>query len=165
VTILVAIDSPVGAHHGGEVGGPIFQRVAEQVLAYLGVPHDLPIIPEVQWAAHHRAETETSEGDSDFIPAQAQAVSEEPAPAVASEASQTITFAEGEGLAVPDLAGQTVRGVTQACSKLGLTPVLLGSGIAVDQSPAAGTRLSRGSRVTVRFGRSPGLVPALAREN
>ncbi len=165
VTILVAIDSPVGAHHGGQVGGPIFRRVAEQVLAYMAVPHDLPIIPEAQWAAHHRDDTETSEGDSDFIPMQTQAVSEEPVPAATSQTSQTIAFAEGEGVAVPDLAGQTVRGVTQACSKLGLTPVLVGSGIAVDQSPAAGTRLARGSRVTVRFGRSPGLVPALAREN
>ncbi len=166
VTILVAIDSPVGAHHGGEVGGPIFHRVAEQVLAYLGVPHDLPIVPEVQWAAHHRAETETSEGDSDFIPVQtAERFPRSRRPLFLPRSPQTITFAEGEGLAVPDLAGQTVRGVTQACSKLGLTPVLVGSGIAVDQSPAAGTRLSRGSRVTVRFGRSPGLVPALAREN
>ena len=25
VTILVVLDSPVGAHHGGEVGGPVFQ--------------------------------------------------------------------------------------------------------------------------------------------
>ncbi len=165
VTILVAIDSPIGAHHGGQVGGPIFRRVAEQVLAYMAVPHDLPIIPEAQWAAHHRDDTETSEGDSDFIPMQTQVVSEEPVPAATFQTSQTIAFAEGERVAVPDLAGQTVRGVTQECSKLGLTPVLVGSGIAVDQSPAAGTRVSRGSRVTVRFGRSPGLVPALAREN
>src|SRR6202041_1661552 len=42
VTILVVLDSPEGAHHGGEVGGPIFKRIAEQVLAYLGVPHDVP---------------------------------------------------------------------------------------------------------------------------
>jgi cell division protein FtsI (penicillin-binding protein 3) len=31
-----------GAHHGGEVGGPVFKRIAEQVLAYLDVAHDVP---------------------------------------------------------------------------------------------------------------------------
>ncbi|MGH9704380.1 MAG: PASTA domain-containing protein, partial [Candidatus Acidiferrales bacterium] len=109
--------------------------------------------------------TETSEGDSDCIPIHTQASAEEPAPAEDSQTSQTIAFAAGDGVTVPDLTGQTVRGVTQACSKLGLTPVLVGSGIAVDQSPASGTRLARGSRVTISFSRSPGLVPALAREN
>ena len=35
VTILVVLDSPVGAHMEAEVSGPVFKRVAEQVLAYL----------------------------------------------------------------------------------------------------------------------------------
>ncbi len=50
VTILVVLDSPVGAHHGGEVGGPVFKRVAEQVLTYLDVPHDVPSTSDVQTA-------------------------------------------------------------------------------------------------------------------
>ena len=50
ITILVVLDSPVGAHHGGEVGGPVFKRVAEQVLAYLAVPHDVPAPSDVETA-------------------------------------------------------------------------------------------------------------------
>jgi len=42
VTIAVILDSPVGAHHGGEVAAPVFKRVAEQVLAYREVRPDLP---------------------------------------------------------------------------------------------------------------------------
>src|SRR6202030_2059414 len=42
IAILVVLDSPIGAHHGGEVGGPVFKRVAEQVLTYMGTPHDVP---------------------------------------------------------------------------------------------------------------------------
>jgi beta-lactam-binding protein with PASTA domain len=38
--------------------------------------------------------------------------------------------------------------------RLGLVPTLIGSGIALEQSPEAGTVVMRGSRVTVRFGRS-----------
>ena len=50
VTILAVLDSPVGPHHGGQVGGPIFKRVAEQVLAYLGVAHDVPLPSDVETA-------------------------------------------------------------------------------------------------------------------
>ncbi|MGA8674772.1 MAG: PASTA domain-containing protein, partial [Candidatus Acidiferrales bacterium] len=38
--------------------------------------------------------------------------------------------------------------------RLGLVPELIGSGVAVEQSPEAGTIVMRGSRVTVRFGRT-----------
>jgi len=40
VTILVVIDSPVGAIYGGDVSGPVFKSIAEQTLAYLNVPPD-----------------------------------------------------------------------------------------------------------------------------
>ena len=43
VTVVVILDSPVGLHQGGEVAAPVFQRVAQQVLAYLHVPHDLDV--------------------------------------------------------------------------------------------------------------------------
>ena len=35
------LDSPRGLHQGGQVSAPVFKRVAEQVLAYYGVPHDV----------------------------------------------------------------------------------------------------------------------------
>jgi cell division protein FtsI (penicillin-binding protein 3) len=37
------MDSPVGAYHGAAVSAPIFKEVAQQVLEYLGVPHDEPM--------------------------------------------------------------------------------------------------------------------------
>jgi beta-lactam-binding protein with PASTA domain len=65
-----------------------------------------------------------------------------------------MAFSEEDAVEVPDLSGQTVRGVTETCSRLGLIPSLLGSGVALEQSPEAGTRVIRGSTVTVRFGRA-----------
>jgi cell division protein FtsI (penicillin-binding protein 3) len=47
VTILVSLDSPVGLHEGGEVAAPVFKRIAEQVLAYLDVPRDVPLNPKL----------------------------------------------------------------------------------------------------------------------
>src|SRR5665213_3256323 len=41
ITVLVQLDSPVGAHEGGSVAAPVFKRIAEQVLAYRNVPHDI----------------------------------------------------------------------------------------------------------------------------
>jgi hypothetical protein len=61
---------------------------------------------------------------------------------------------------VPNLAGQTVRSVTEACSRLGLTPALIGSGVALEQSVEAGTQVARGTRLTVRFGKAGRLIPA-----
>jgi cell division protein FtsI (penicillin-binding protein 3) len=42
IVICVILDSAVGLHQGGQVAAPVFQRIAQQVLPYLNVPHDLP---------------------------------------------------------------------------------------------------------------------------
>jgi len=41
VTIAVILDSAQGLHQGGQVSAPVFQRIAQQVLEYLHVPHDI----------------------------------------------------------------------------------------------------------------------------
>ncbi len=44
VTIAVIIDSPtIGGHFGRLISAPVFQELAQQVLEYLGVPHDQPV--------------------------------------------------------------------------------------------------------------------------
>src|SRR5438046_5895270 len=43
ITVVVILDSPAGLHQGGQVSAPVFQRVAQQVLAYLHAPHDLDL--------------------------------------------------------------------------------------------------------------------------
>lgn len=40
ITISVIIDSAQGLHQGGQISAPVWARVAQQVLAYLNVPHD-----------------------------------------------------------------------------------------------------------------------------
>jgi beta-lactam-binding protein with PASTA domain len=74
-----------------------------------------------------------------------------------------VEIAEGEGIPAPDLRGKTVRQVTEACLKLGLTPVLVGTGVASEQSPEAGAMIRRGSRITVQFARDAALLSAAAR--
>jgi cell division protein FtsI (penicillin-binding protein 3) len=44
ISVAVVIDTPtVGNYHGAFVSAPVFKEVAQQVLEYLGVPHDEPM--------------------------------------------------------------------------------------------------------------------------
>ena len=56
-----------------------------------------------------------------------------------------------------------MREVTEQCMKLGLNPVLVGTGIAAEQSPEPGAMIRRGSRITVQFARDASLYPRAAR--
>lgn len=165
ITILVVLDSPVGAHHGGQVGGPVFKRVAEQVLAYLDVRHDVPAPSDVETAKNlrpaQRQAGATSNADSSKARFEAAIARARPA----TRTAPTAAFGDASAVAVPNLAGQTIRGVTEACSRLGLVPSLIGDGVALEQFPSAGTQVLRGSRVTVRFGRPGTLVSESARGN
>jgi cell division protein FtsI/penicillin-binding protein 2 len=166
ITILVVLESPVGPHHGGEVGGPVFKRVAEQVLAYLDVPHDVAVQPGAEMAKNQRGApaSHSASKEPDTSEARYAAAVENAAPA-AGTGAPTVAIGDGSAVTLPNLAGQTIRGVTEACSRLGLMPSLIGDGIAVEQFPGAGTQVPRGSRVTVRFGRPGRIVPAAARGN
>ncbi|HYL68235.1 MAG TPA: penicillin-binding protein [Candidatus Limnocylindria bacterium] len=160
VTILVVLDSPVGLHYGGDVGGPVFKRISEQVLAYLEVSHDVPAGADIQTAKNQQATPQSAPG-LDVNRARFQAaVAKQPA---GSEAAPTVAFGDEEAVVVPDFSGQGLRSVMEACTSLGLVPAPIGSGVAVEQVPAAGARVQRGTRVTVRFGRAGEIVPASMR--
>ena len=154
VTILVVLDSPVGGHLGAEVSGPVFKRIAEQVLAYLDIPHDVASPSDTEEAnnsrpgkrASARAVSRTDTTKERFEAAIARSERQPAAP--------TVAFGSPDTVIVPDLLGRSVRGVTETCSRLGVTPSLIGSGLALEQSPEAGTTVLRGSRITVRFGRA-----------
>jgi len=171
VTILVSLDSPVGRHHGGEVAAPVFKRVAEQVLAYLDVPRDVTLTPELLRASNRLKPDQPPPDLSDYDPVQTEAEGA-PAPqtherawSMTHSAAPTVALAEGEGIAVPQLTGKTVRSVTEECLRRGLTPVLVGTGVAVEQSPEAGVMVRPGSRITVRFARSAALLATSGRGN
>jgi cell division protein FtsI (penicillin-binding protein 3) len=60
---------------------------------------------------------------------------------------------EQGGIEVPSFVGKTVRGAVEAAQDAGLELEAVGSGIARQQSPAAGTHVAAGAHVTVQFGR------------
>jgi cell division protein FtsI (penicillin-binding protein 3) len=165
VTILVSIDSPGGyPHGGGEVAAPVFKRIAEQVLPYLDVPRDVPLLPQLVQTAYQR-KNETDDGSLDDLSqvdftAQPESAEEPAQPEVAKAQmpkSPEVVMAADEGgdIVVPDFSGKTMREVTEGCLRLGLDPALIGTNVAIEQAPVAGAKVRRGTKVTVGFGDAP----------
>ena len=164
VTILVSLDSPVGLHEGGDVAAPVFKRIAEQVLAYLDVPRDVPLNPKLIQTAYMKHASEDPSALEDFS---AVDFSGQPdPPPAASQTTKpdgkeqrdsrkpvlTVAVDQGGDIEVPDFSGKTMRDVADIALRLGLDPVLVGSNLATEQSPAAGAKVRQGAKITVQFG-------------
>lgn len=183
ITIVVTIDSPRGENiNGGEVAAPVFRRVAEGVLAYLNVPADLPgAAPRVPNRPSRTSEGNFSTGRitaisgpeawAGRVPVSAGSVPSavgQPAwsPSSSTVASprptRSIVTRNAESVEMPDFIGASLRDVVVRSARLGLNPVLAGTGVAVAQKPAPGERVPRGSRVHVEFRPSAPPVPTRA---
>ncbi len=162
ITVLVSLDSPVGLHEGGQVAAPVFKRITEQVLAYLGTPRDVPVNPKLLHASYKMQSGADGAALEDFTPADFSAQPDESPAEADSEIKTnsmqtrapvvTVAVDEGGDIAVPDFAGRTMRDVSEMCLRLGLDPVLVGSNLAISQTPAANAKVRRGAKVTVQFG-------------
>jgi cell division protein FtsI (penicillin-binding protein 3) len=137
ITIIVMIDSPsAGPDTGGVVAAPIFQRIAEQALRYLGVAPTVNARPPVLVARH---------GETPIVQASATLTQPVIVPLPATSIQPT----------VPDLRGLSAREAMRSLAELGLTPRLRGSGIVVDQDPLPGMPLERGSVCMLILDRAP----------
>jgi cell division protein FtsI (penicillin-binding protein 3) len=57
IAVAVIIDSPKGDYYGASVSAPVFAEVAQQILEYLGIPHDIDV----------RAARAPSKGDAPVV--------------------------------------------------------------------------------------------------
>ena len=237
VAIAVVIDTPTAGgeemRYGGAASGPVFAEVAQQVLEYLGVPHDQPLKSKQQLEEAKRepvAEDGPSENIADLgalfdqinaLPADdplrkpaiaaamaanaeadraqdqvrenaalhaaphspwldlpdkvlarfrrngsttsvmpdAELATNHPitapriAPAVQTESNGAVVIDSGKRVAVPDFNGAALRTVVERAGGMGLRVQTLGSGLAHEQAPAAGTMVPSGTEVVVRFSR------------
>jgi cell division protein FtsI (penicillin-binding protein 3) len=84
VTVLIVLDSPAGGYPkdgGGEAAAPVFARIAQQVLTYMNVPHDVDVQdPRRMFIRAHAKEDEVFEGAPDRV-ASEQASEQPPADA------------------------------------------------------------------------------------
>ncbi|MFC6646934.1 penicillin-binding protein [Granulicella cerasi] len=234
ISVAVVIDQPgVGTGYGGTVSAPVFSEVAQQVLEYLGVPHDQPLKSKSQFKQEQAAVKPMADGPSDVQPNDdlqamydevntlppddplrqpqnaAAMAQNQVADAAAAEAAQrasrealprkgilglpdkvlatfhangnttsvmpdananapvhtvvqpvvqprspgAVVVDAGKRVAVPNFHGKALRNVVEGAGSIGLRVQMLGSGLAVDQAPAAGTMVPPGTEVIVRFAR------------
>ena len=139
VAIVVVIDSPHGPNQyfGGTVAAPIFQRIAESTLRYLGVGQTINPIPPVL-VAHHDESSDAA------------------ALKTLSASKPIVSFvSDAPPGTMPDLRGLSAREALRAAVKLGLTARVEGTGFVVAQDPPAGTALDTVSGCHVTLARTP----------
>ncbi len=123
IAIIVVIDSPHGPHRyfGGPVSAPVFRRIAEAALRYLGVAPTVDPAPPVMIARH------SEEG---------------PLPLATAAAQPQVSFVSEEPSGtMPDLRGLSARDAIRALVRVGLSPRVIGDGVVVSQDPEPGTPL------------------------
>ncbi len=155
VVIIVVIDEPQGAYHGGDVAAPVFREIAEQILP------DLSVSPDIEVKAPREAIAQVSRPSPQQVQQEQQQtearVATLPRVAANSFSGQTkeVVFAMATRRAalMPDLRGQSVRDVLRMCQQLGLRLEARGEGRAQRQNPAPGAEVDPGLVVSVDFGR------------
>lgn len=127
LTILVVIDEPTTSTYGGVVAAPAFSAIAQQTLVYLKVPYETAIKkktePEVQKSVS-QPEQQAVEGGS---------------------------IEGSEAGSMPNFHGMSMRQVLRIMEQRGINVKLQGSGKAVEQNPAPGSRITTQDQVWVRF--------------
>lgn len=144
IVVAVVLDEPMIGHYGGDLAGPVFRRVAEGTLRYLGVTPS---------EGSKKIEVSRSDDPADKVIA-AYRASEAPAPTPTNAAVAQNSAPPNDGIPVPDVGNMGARDAVRAMLGAGLVPQIEGSGHAVRQSPAAGTVVPKGSAVRLSFEQS-----------
>jgi cell division protein FtsI (penicillin-binding protein 3) len=230
ISVAVVIDTPtVGSLYGTTVSAPVFREVAQEVLEYLGVPHDQALKTPTQMLQAQNS-VATEDGPEDQIadmtsmfdevnslpaddplraPANAAAMAQNQSadqafdaaaknrpkqsglsalpdkvlaqfhkngnttsvmpdgvetvnerveapvirPQVQARANGGVVVDPGKRVAVPEFHGANLRMVVEHAGNIGLRVQTLGSGLAQEQAPAAGTMVPVGTAIVVRFAR------------
>ena len=169
IVLYVAVDGATrGVQWGSQIGAPIAKRMFTDILNYLQVPPAKgPALPEVKpvevpdlnglTLEEAASQLETAGlmlrlvGEGQYI------VNQTPkSGAVVPGQTQIIVYlSDGEEpagkVSLPDLRGFTMKDAGEVLTWLGLFLQAEGSGVAVEQEPAAGTPVEAGEAVRVIF--------------
>jgi cell division protein FtsI (penicillin-binding protein 3) len=140
VAIAVVLDEPMITHAGGSVAAPVFRRVAEMSLRYMGVtPHGSAAAP----LANVGKEQDPARATYDLIRAQASALRPEvPIRPVASSPAPSLGSKP-----IADVSGMAASDALRTMLEQGFVPRITGSGHVVRQEPKAGSALEAGATV------------------
>ena len=145
IVVSVVIDEPsAGANSGGSVAAPVFRRVAELTLQYLGVrPDGTRAVKLTDVAEYAKVDDPAKAAHAVF---DAKRAEREP-----NEAKPEADLRGRESVKVPSVEGLPVRSAMQTVFEKGLVPVIEGTGRLVRTEPAIGTRVAKGSKLVLVF--------------
>jgi cell division protein FtsI (penicillin-binding protein 3) len=143
IVVAVIIDEPMaGGTAGGEVAAPVFRRVSEMTLQYLGVRPRGTKSMSLTEAAEYAKSADPAEATRAVLQAaveDAEPARPDPAPAPG-----------GKGrIKVPELAGLPVRRAVQVAMEAGLVPLVEGSGRVARTDPPIGSKVHKGSTLVL----------------
>lgn len=167
LAILVILYKPkVESAFGGVLAAPVFKEIMEESLEYLGIKRrqeakqrsPLATVPNVINLGRQEAQAKlvqagffwTMEGEGTVVTHQT------PSPGVRVPAQTTVQLffdrsAELDDVEVPSVVGLSMLDAADKLASAGLRIKVVGSGIAAQQLPSAGTVVPKGSLVEVQF--------------
>jgi cell division protein FtsI (penicillin-binding protein 3) len=146
LVVVVMIDEPMaGTYAGGSVAAPVFRRVGEMALRYLGVPPDGAEVPKKLDAVASAKKTDPAEGAYQVV---REVKGDASSPDAAAPLAKQRAPKSGE-VATPDLSGYPARDAIKELVDAGLFPKIEGSGRVLRQEPSAGSVVVRGTTVTL----------------
>jgi membrane peptidoglycan carboxypeptidase len=144
IAMVVVVDEPMGAHHGGEVAAPIFKHIADQILHYKGIS------PDSQDYASPRYTGTPAKRQSAPAPTAKPSEPEELKIISANFTGSTTSkpFQAGD-ITVPDFLGKSERQSFEESRRIGLKTKFDGYGLVRQQYPQAGSQVRRGTVVEI----------------
>ena len=123
IAVVVILDSAVGLHQGGQVCAPVFQRITQQVLEYMRVPHDVELPPsrQVLLARRNASDANLDESSPDHLGA----------PLDVADAGDT------SGVSPIAKPGATASKIVPAAITQPVPPAATGSGTETAKSPGS----------------------------
>ena len=164
--LLVVDEADVPVDFGSVTAAPYAKEILEKSLAYLGVapdtgepPAERVAVPDVTGLSVDEARKALSEAGLDSVldGAGGRVIRQLPAAGAQMNAGALVMLYVagptelGGAVTVPDVTGMPVTEVNRLLKSCGLALQVEGSGLAVSQSPAAGTTVNPTTRVVVRF--------------
>lgn len=144
LVVSVVIDEPMaGTTAGGTVAGPVFRRVAEMSLRYLGVrPRGTKSMKLAEVAEYTTGEDPAEK---------TYAALAEDADDREITAPPSAAAGKGAQVRVPELSGLPMRAAIQTVIEAGLEPVIEGSGLVLRTEPPEGKRVHKGTKLVLVF--------------
>jgi cell division protein FtsI (penicillin-binding protein 3) len=134
VAIVVMVDEPKKKKYGGEVAAPAWKAIAEEIIAYWGIPPSYtndPLLAQQKLEKKSKTAEQAMKADMDksrtFGVTRTLRITHENAPLIT------------ESTRMPNLVGMPIRDAYAILTQMGITATFSGSGKVVMQETPAGT--------------------------